>query len=186
MTAVGIPGPPLPRTGSTREHVERALGPKIAKRLDTFEDGTYFISAGSWARLLSWFVDIVVYLVLVAVGLVALVVASPDASGETIGLTVLGLLVVVPPLYGVFFGNGRVLAAMLTGTRLVRLKDGSRIGLTAWWAMLVRTILFPLLIAVVALGSAVGVAGSLRRISIDEDATRQLQRLGVPTGLHTA
>jgi hypothetical protein len=43
-----------------KQHVERAFGAKIAKRLDTFEDGTFYVSAGEWVRLLSWLVDFVV------------------------------------------------------------------------------------------------------------------------------
>lgn len=160
-----------------KQHVERAFGAKIAKRLDTFEDGTFYVSAGEWARLLAWLVDVVVFVLCAGGGFVALVVANPVVSNNVAALTMVGLLVGVPMLYGLFFGNGRALGAVLTGTRLVRLKNGHRIGAAACWAMLVRTVLFPLLLIAFTVGGSIG-PGSLSRISIDDDTTRKLHAAG--------
>jgi RDD family len=182
MTVARPVRPPTPLE-IAKQHVERAFGAKIAKRLDTFEDGTFYVTAGGWARLLSWLVDFVVYLLCASVGFVAIVVANPEVSDNVAGLTVLGLLVGVPVLLGLFYGNGRALGAVLTGTRLVRVKNGGRIGAAAWWAMLVRTVLFPLFLAmllatIVAGEFGSGPPGSLRRISVDDNATRQLHAAG--------
>jgi hypothetical protein len=59
MTVAGHKRTPT-RLEIAKQHVEHALGPKIAKRLDTHKDGTFYISAGSWARLSAWFVDVLV------------------------------------------------------------------------------------------------------------------------------
>jgi hypothetical protein len=176
MTVVRPDRPPTPLE-IAKQHVERAFGAKIAKRLDTFKDGTFYVSAGEWARLLSWLVDFVVFVFLAVGGFVALVVANPEVSDNVAVLTMLGLLVGVPVLYGLFFGNGRALGAVLTGTRLVRVRNGNRIGAAACWAMLVRTILFPVFLGAVVVGGGIA-PGSLRRISIDDDATRQLHAAG--------
>lgn len=160
---------------AAREQVERTLGPKVAKRLAKFDDGTLYVSAGGWAEFLAWLVDFAVYLLGTGIGFVVFAVATrnsalPDSAAL---LTLLGLLIGVPVLYGLFFGDGRVLGAALTGTRLVRIKDGGRIGAAACWAMLVRTLLFPLLLVAMVLAGSGGV-GSVRRVSIDEEATRRL------------
>ena len=174
---VARPARPLTQLEIAKQHVERALGPKIAKRLDTFKDGTFYVTAGAWAGLMSWLVDFVVYLLCAGGGFVAFVVANREVSDNVAALTMLGLLVGAPVLYGLFFGNGRALGGVLTGTRLVRVKTGHRIGAAACWAMLVRTVLFPLfLVAMIATGT--NGPGSLRRISIDDDATRQLHAAG--------
>lgn len=108
----------------------------------------------------------------------------------------LGLLVCVPLVYGLFYGNGRGLGAAFTGTRLVRLKNGQRIGTSACWTMLMRTLLFPLMVVLfLALmvaataggtGSAGGggetVPGNPRRIRIDDEATRRLRSTSVGAG----
>jgi hypothetical protein len=78
-------------------------------------------------------------------------------------------------LYGWFYGNGRGVGALLTDTRLVRARDGSRVGLAkAGWAMLIRTLLIPL-----ALLGALGGGGSVDaggvRVSIDVPATARLR-----------
>ena len=172
-------GRPPSRMDIARQHVEQQFGPTIAKRLDTFEDGTFYITAGGWARLLSWLADFVVYLFCAFAGFIALVLATMDREvpGTTAALVMLGLLFGVPILYGLFFGNGRALGAVLTGTRLVRLKNGDRIGVGACWAMLVRTVLFPVLITALTVGGST-VSGSLTRISIDDGATRRLHAAG--------
>lgn len=164
------------RPAIPREQVERALGPKVAKRLGKFDDGTLYVAAGGWAELLAWLVDFAVYLLGTAAGFVVFAVATrnsaiPDSAAL---LTLLGLLIGVPVLYGLFFGDGRVLGAVCTGTRLVRIKDGGRIGAAACWAMVVRTLLFPLLLAAMVLSGSGGV-GSVRRVSIDDEATRRLR-----------
>jgi hypothetical protein len=183
MTVARPVRPPTPLE-IAKEHVERAFDAKIAKRLDTFKDGTFYVTAGGWARLLAWLVDFVVFVLCVGIGLVALMAANPEATNGVVGMSTLGLLVGVPVLLGLFFGNGRALGAVLTGTRLVRARNGGRIGAAAWWAMLVRTVLLPLflglLIAVAAAGGggSSGGSGSPRRISIDDDATRRLHAAG--------
>jgi hypothetical protein len=125
---VARPGRPPTQLDIAKQHAERAFGAKIAKRLDTFEDGTCYVSAGDWARLMSWLVDFVVFVLCAGGGFVALAVANPMVSDNVAALTMLGLLVGVPVLYGFFYGNGRVLGGMLTGTRLVRVKNGHRLG----------------------------------------------------------
>lgn len=176
---VASPGRPPTQMDIAKQHVERALGPKIAKRLDMFEDGTFYVTAGDWARLMSWFVDFVVFVLCAGGGFVAFAVANrhSDVSDNLAALTMLGLLIGVPVLYGLFFGNGRVLGAVLTGTRLVRVKNGHRIGAAACWAMLVRTVLFPLFLGAMVMSGTVG-PGSVRRVSIDDGATRQLHATG--------
>jgi hypothetical protein len=86
-------------------------------------------------------------------------------------------------LYGLCYGNGRALGAVITGTQLVRIKDGGRVGGKACWAMLVRTLLMPLLFVVVVVGALGGgggsPSGSLARTSIDPAATRQLHAAGI-------
>jgi hypothetical protein len=181
MTVAGHKRPPT-RLEIAKQHVEHALGPKIAKRLDTHKDGTFYISAGGWARLSAWFVDVLVVVLCAVGGAVVVEVAKPETPSSTVGLTALGLLVGVPVLYGFFYGNGRVLGGLLTGTRLVRVKNGQRIGAGACWAMVVRIVLFPLLLcwslAAAASGAGSGLPGDLTRISIDEKATRRLHAAG--------
>lgn len=63
---------------------------------------------------------------------------------------------------------------LATGTRLVRVKDGSRVGLAkAGWAMLIRTLLMPLLFLAAIGGSADG--PGVVRVSIDSKATERLK-----------
>lgn len=162
-----------------RQHVEHALGPKVAKRLDTFDDMSFYVMPGPWKRLFAWLVDVLFYLVLAGVGFVvfAAVTRNSEVSDNVAALTMIGLLIGTPILYGLFFGNGRGIGAVLTGTRLVRVKNGSRIGASGAWAMLVRTILFPVLTAALIFDGSTSV-GSLRRVSIDDDATRRLHAAG--------
>jgi hypothetical protein len=78
-----------------------------------------------------------------------------------------------------WYRDGRALGAVCTGTRLVRTRDGGRIGAQGPWAMLVRNILLPLLVAaLVFCGGTVG--GELPRTSIDVARTRRLQEEGYP------
>ena len=181
MTVAGHTRPLTPLE-IAKQHVEHALGPKIAKRLDTHKDGTFYITAGGWARLLSWLVDVAVVVVCAFTGFVAFALATPDAPDNTAALTMLGLIAGVPVLYGFFYGNGRAVGGKLTGTRLVRVKNGQRIGVGACWAMVVRIVLFPLLLALFLAAAFTGGSGSapgdLTRVSIDEDATRRLHAAG--------
>ncbi|SDG48412.1 RDD family protein [Lentzea fradiae] len=161
------------------EQVEQQFGRRVAQRLDTFDDGTLHVTAGSLTRLLSWLVDFVFYLFCAAVAIVVFVLVSRDSgiSESANALAMLGLLAGVPIVYGLFYGNGRAIGAMVTKTRLVRVKDGGRIGLGACWAMYVRVVLFPLLLLAM-LASGAGGSGALRRTSIDDRATRRLHEAG--------
>ncbi|USX49889.1 RDD family protein [Lentzea sp. HUAS12] len=177
MTVAGSGRPT--RLDIARQHVEQAFGPTIAKRVDTFDDGTLYVTAGGWRRLLAWLADFVTYLLFAGAGFVAFALATrtDPVSDSAAALIVLGLLIGTPLVYGLFFGNGRAVGAALTGTRLVRATNGGRIGASACWAMLVRTVLFPLLLLVFVTGGTA--EGSIRRISIDDDATRRLHETGL-------
>lgn len=176
MTVARPERPPTPLE-NTKQRVTSALGARAASRLDMFGDGTLYVSAGSVARLLSWFVDFLVYALGVCGGFVALVAAKPDIPDGDAALALLGLLGGVPLLYGLCFVNGRALGGLLTGTRLVRLRNGRRIGWGACWAMLVRTLLFPVLLLVTVTSGSIG-PGTLSRISIDDAETRRLWAAG--------
>lgn len=140
----------------------------------TFGNGTPYVQARTWRRFLAWLVDFIVYLLGVVAGFVVLAAVFRNADladGVLVGF-VLGLLFVVPLLYGLCYRGGRALGAVLTGTRLVRLSDGGRIGAKGPWAMLIRTVLLPLLLIVViggVLGGGGGAApgGSQTRVSVD-------------------
>jgi hypothetical protein len=170
------PERPLTPLEVAKQHVEHALDERTAKRLNTFRDGTFYIEA-RWAAVLSWLVDFVVFLVCVVAGIVALAAALPDATNSTITFVMIGLLFGMPLVLGLFYGNGRALGAVLTGTRLVRAKNGDRVGWKAPWAMLVRTILFPALLVAVVMGGGIA-PGDVVRISIDDAATRRLRAAG--------
>lgn len=176
MTVADSGRPPTPLE-IAKHHVGHAFGPKVAKRLDTFKDGTFYITAGDLARPLSWLVDFGVFVLLAGGGFVAIAVSIETVSGGAAALIMLGLLVGVPLLYGLCYGNGRALGAVLTGTRLVRVKNGHRLGVGACWAMLVRIVLIPPYLLAITLGQMPSV-GSARRISIDDAATRQLHAAG--------
>lgn len=190
MTVTGPERPPGP-LDVAKQHVEQALDPRIAKRLETYKDGTFYVRAGAWAVLLAWLVDVVVCLLGVLIVVVAVAAAKRDLSDETITLVLLGLLVGMPLVYGLFYGDGRCLGAVFTGIRKVRGTNGQRIGASASWAMLLRTLLLPLLIVlflVVMIAAAAGGSGSAggggkpasgpRRVNIDDDATRRLHAAG--------
>jgi len=191
MTATRPDRPPTPLE-TARQHVEQAFGPKIAKRVETFKDGTFFVRARAWAVLLAWLVDLVVCLLVAAAAVVAVAAAKPELSDNAITLILIGLLFCVPLGYGLCYGNGRGLGAVLTGTRLVRARNGQRVGASACWAMLLRTVLFPLVVLLVLAvlvaataggtgspgGGGESVPGNPRRISIDDEATRRLHAAG--------
>jgi hypothetical protein len=176
MTVARPDRPPTPLE-TAKQQVEHALGQRTARRLDTFDDGTLYVSAGSLARLLSWFVDFLVFALVACGGFVALMMVKPEISDGDAALVLLGLLFGVPILYGLFFVTGRALGGLFTGTRLVRVKNGGRIAWGACWAMLVRTVLFPLLLVIVVTSGSVA-SGSLTRISIDDAETRRLRAAG--------
>jgi hypothetical protein len=145
-----------------RAQAEQVLGPQTAKRLAMFHNGVLYVNAGGWARFLAWLVDVVVSLLSMVVGfdVAAGVGRAADLGNGTV--TVIVILFLAPLLYGgLCFRNGRALGAVFTGTQVVRIKDGGRIGGWASWATLVR-VLFPLL----AIGAIIG--------ALDPHAIRQL------------
>ncbi len=119
----------------------------------------------------------------VGVGFVVVsgVYVTADLEDGTLLVCLIAMLFLVPLLYGTCYRNGRALGAVLTGTQLVRIADGSRIGRKAPWAMLVR-IMMPLLFIgnVVGMLSGGGLSdGSTVRVSVDARATRQLRDAGI-------
>jgi hypothetical protein len=156
------------------------LGPDIAKRVEPLGNGRRYVRAGQWALFLAWLVDFLVVVFGVGIGMVALVVTDRQVGlgDAVVGLGVIGLVPGIPLVYGMCYGNGRALGAVLTGTRLVRLKDGGGLGFSAPWAMLVRVLLLPLLIVAVVVGALSGGGGSppgsFIRASLDVDATHRL------------
>ncbi|MBQ1046585.1 MULTISPECIES: RDD family protein [unclassified Micromonospora] len=178
-------GRPLTRLEATRAHAERVLGARKAKRIAAFDSGALYVRAGTGAQAMAWLIDFTVFLFGVGAGFVALSLVDREVtlSDNLVSGVGLSLLVVVPLLYGLCYGNGRALGALLTGTQLVRTRDGGRIGLKACWAMLVRTLLMPVLVVVLVVtafstGSS-DAPGSLVRTSIDRDATRRLHDAGI-------
>ncbi|MFD5095006.1 hypothetical protein ACFWMR_30700 [Amycolatopsis thailandensis] len=180
-----VQGRPPVRHGSAKDRAEQVFGPRTAKRVATFGDGMSYVEAGFWAQSFAWLVDFVVFVLGVGVGVLvlALVDLSVNLDNGVIALAVLAILFVVPLLYGLCFGNGRALGAVLTGTRLTRAADGGRIGKKAPWAMLIRTVLMPLLlVAVLAAaftGGGTAPGGSPARVSVDVRATRRLREAGI-------
>jgi hypothetical protein len=182
---VTLPGPhrPLPPPESTHARAEQVLGPQTATRLATFGDGGLYVKVGRWARFLAWLVDFVVFVLGIGVGVivVAVVDLAANLDNGTILVCLIAVLFLMQLLYGTCYRNGRALGAVLTGTQLVRVADGGRIGRKAPWAMLVR-ILMPLLVigAIVgALGGGGNVADPTVRVSVDARATRQLRDAGI-------
>ncbi|MDG4753489.1 MULTISPECIES: RDD family protein [Micromonospora] len=178
-------GRPLTRLEAAQAHAEHVLGARQAKRIAMFDNGTLYVRAGAMAQVMAWLIDFVVCLFTVAVGVVALSVVdrAVTLSGGALAGAALSLFVLVPVLYGLCYGNGRALGGVLTGTQLVRVKDGSRIGAKTCWAMLVRTLFMPLLFVVLMVSAfstgSSGTPGSLVRISIDPDATRRFNAAGI-------
>ncbi|MEU6074055.1 RDD family protein [Micromonospora sp. NPDC047074] len=177
-------GRPLTRLEIAQEHAGRLFGPRTADRLAAFDNGTLYVRAGEAARFLAWLIDMTVFVLGVGAGVVvlALVAVARGLSDGVVTLVAISLFLAVPMLYGLFYGNGRALGAVLTGTQLVRAKDGGRVGSRACWAMLVRTLLMPALffaVVTAALGGAGGGPGSVTRTSIDPAATRRLHAAGI-------
>ncbi|GAB3432046.1 RDD family protein [Actinophytocola sediminis] len=184
---------PIP--GQSRPHIPQdsvnalaaqVVGPRAAKRLAAFRDGVLYVKAREWTLLLAWLVDFVVFVLVAGIGV--LVLAGVDNSANlqngVLVSVLLGILFLVPMLYGgLCYRNGRALGAVLTGTQLVRYANGGRIGAKAPWAMLVRTLLMPVLFFIVIAGALTGggsaPGGSLVRVGVDATATRQLRAAGI-------
>jgi hypothetical protein len=149
------------------------IGPERTRRIEPLGDGRRYVRATPGALVAAWIVDFLVFLLTLVGGTVALMVSESQGTinAEAAALGIIALIFGIPLVYGVFYGNGRALGALLTGTRLIRVKDGGRLGFWAPWAMLVRVLLLPILVA-----SMFGnlPPGDLRRASMDVDATRAL------------
>ncbi|MGW0435134.1 hypothetical protein ACWDV4_21670 [Micromonospora sp. NPDC003197] len=176
----------MTRLEIAKQHTERLYGRKTADRVEMFKNGILYVRPGGWAQFFTWLIDFVVYVVTVAVGIVvvALVGSSAGLTNGVLALLMIAVLFGAPVLYGLFYGNGRALGALFTGTQLVRVKDGGRVGFAACWAMLIRTVLMPGLFLVLMFGALEGggfvsPGGSLVRTSIDRAATRQLHAAGI-------
>ncbi|MEU6860726.1 RDD family protein [Glycomyces sp. NPDC046736] len=150
-------------------------------RVLTFGDGTPFVPAGGWAALFAWLVDFLAFLVLFAIGAVVFL-GIGDAMALADGALAIGVLVllfVTPLVYGLWFGGGRCFGGLWTGTRLVRQRDGRRLGARGPWAMLTRTILFPLVLVAAIAGGGI-IPGTPPHVSIDVRRTRDVQVNGYP------
>lgn len=152
-----------------------------AREIKTFDNGARYVPAGGWAQCLAWLIDFTVFVLGFLAGFVALALVDrsrPLADGVLL-LALVGMLFAVPLLYGLCYTNGRALGAVLTGTRLVRIRDGGRIGAAGPWAMLARMVLLALLVPLLIIG-ALGGGGTMpggrviRRVSIDVARTRRL------------
>lgn len=166
-----------------RAQAKQVLGPQTAKRLAMLHNGVLYVNAGGWARFLAWLVDVVVSVL--GMGVCFVVVAGvgrgADLDNGTVGVIGIGMLFLAPLLYGgLCFRNGRALGAVLTGTQVVRTKDGGRIGGWASWAMLVR-VLFPLLVigAIIGALGGGGTAPGSDRVSVDARDIRRLHAAGI-------
>ena len=177
------PSEQMPALERARAQAAQVFGPQTAKRLAMFRNGVLYVNAGGWARFLGWLVDVVVSVLVMAVGVFVAVGVGLAAGldNRTAGGIGIATLFLAPLLYGgLCYRNGRALGAVLTGTQLVRTKDGGRIGGWASWAMLVR-VLFPLL----AIGMIIGALGgggtgpSSDRVSVDPHAIRRLHAAGI-------
>ncbi|WP_240691245.1 RDD family protein [Amycolatopsis nivea] len=161
-----------------RAQAEPVLGKGAAARIRAFENGDLYIEARTASTLWAWLVDFLLVTGLSAAAAVAYYFKS-NAFDAAVGASVIGVagLIVVPLLYGWFYGNGRGLGALFNGIRLVRLRDGGRIGLgKAGWAMLIRTLGF----VVIALGVLNGdtTVGSGVRTHLDIRETERLRAAG--------
>ena len=185
MTVPGTSRPSLERERAVA-WAEPVLGPRTAKRIHAFRDGGLYVKAAEWAEILAWLVDFVVVVLGVGVGFVVLAAVdlNVDLDNGPLAGALIAILFLVPPLYGALcFRDGRALGAVLTGTQVVRVADGSRIGGRAAWVMLVRTILMPLLFFVVVVGALTGggtaPGGAAARTCVDVRATHRLRAAGI-------
>ncbi len=160
-----------------QDQLRPVLGESVASRLKTYKNGTLYVEATWSSTLVAWLVDGVLVNG-TAIGLGVLYFVSSSVPNKDAGAVVIAftLIFVLPLLYGWFYGNGRGVGALLAGTRLVRVKDGSRVGLRkAGWAMLIRTLLLPLTFLAALSGS--NSSHDEVRVSIDVKANDQLVRL---------
>ncbi|WP_141367199.1 RDD family protein [Glutamicibacter uratoxydans] len=167
---------------SIREAAEPALGNKAAERIRRFRTGGIYVGASAPAAFIAWLIDFLL-IAGVSVGIACGSLgdfADEEAVLSAIGIFVL-LSVLLPFLYGWFFRDGRALGGLLTGTRLVRIKDGSRVGWwKAGWAMFIRSTLVLMLLGILlALLDTDGPGmfdwdASQVRTSIDIEATEKL------------
>jgi len=177
------PSEQMPALEHAKAHAAHVLGPQTAKRLAMFRNGVLYVNPGGWARFLGWLVDVVVSVLCMAVSvLVAVGVArAAGLDNRTAGGIGIVTLFLAPMLYGgLCFRNGRALGGVLTGTQVVRIKDGGRIGGWAAWAMLMR-FLYPLL-AIGMIAGALGGGGTVPdsdRVSVDARAIRRLHAVGI-------
>ncbi|MFG2061479.1 RDD family protein [Micromonospora sp. NPDC048871] len=181
MTLRGMERPST-RLEAAKAYAEHAWGPGTSRRVATFTDGTPYLRAGLVGQVLAWLIDAVVCLFGVGVCVVALALLHDGGQGlsiDAVAVLALAACFVVPMLYGLCYRNGRALGGVLTGTRLVRVADGGRLGLTGCWAMVVRTVFLPILLAIVVLSAATGLGMAGSRTSIDRAATRQLRDAGL-------
>ncbi|PKV94552.1 RDD family protein [Amycolatopsis echigonensis] len=162
-----------------RTQAEPVLGKGVAARIRAFENGDLYVEARTASTIWAWLVDVLLVTGLSVAAAVAYYFRS-TAVDAAAGASVIGVagLFVLPLLYGWFYGNGRGLGALFNGIRLVRLRDGGRIGLgKAGWAMLVRTLGF-VIIALGVLNGDVTVANGVRT-SIDVRETERLRAAGL-------
>lgn len=162
-----------------RSLVDPVLGEDLAARIKTSSTGILHVSA-TWRRtFLAWFIDFL-SVIMASVGVGAAIYNSSDAPEPT-KLTVVTSFITVlisPWFYGWFFRNGRALGGWVAGTRLVRIKDGQRIGWTkAGWAMFIRVFFLPFMILTLLEDFDFHPV----RISIDIQATEQLRQAGFTT-----
>jgi hypothetical protein len=160
---------------SVRDQLKPVLGTSVASRVKAYQDGTLYVESTLSSAFVAWLVDsVLVNGTAIVVGVLYYASSSDLNKAAGAGVIAITLLIVLPLLYGWFYGNGRGVGALLTGTRLVRVKDGSRLGLRkAGWAMLIRTLLLPLAF-LAAIGGSTGGPGEVR-VSIDVKATDQLR-----------
>lgn len=151
------------------------LGPEAARRVRAFENGALYVDSTMSGALLAWLIDAVL-LYAVAVTVAILYGTRSFDPDRAVGAVVIGisLIVVLPFVYGWAFRNGRALGGVLTGTQVVRMKDGTPIGFgKAGWAMLIRTVFLPFLF-----WAAIDGIGQVR-VSIDRTATARLHDSGI-------
>ncbi|MEV0676093.1 hypothetical protein AB0I60_06160 [Actinosynnema sp. NPDC050436] len=163
-----------------RARASAVLGEGPAARVRAFGDGTLYVEATWGAVFVAWLVDFLLVTGLAIAAGAAYYTSAPPTADPAVGagLLTLALLVVLPLLYGWFYGDGRGLGALLSGTRLVRIKDGSRVGLAkAGWAMLLRTLGF-VVIGLIAL-SGDSLDATQVRVSIDVEETARLRAAGL-------
>lgn len=179
MTGSAHPTTTFAELEPMRAQVAPVLGVDAAGRLRAFKNGVLHIDTPLGRAFLAWLIDLVVVWG-TALGLGFAMFARSTAPDAAIGASVITilLLVALPFLYGWCYRNGRALGGVLTGTRLVRLADGHRIGWAkAGWALTIRSLFMPFVVLTVLESGASGDFTSMRT-SIDDDATARLWAAG--------